>query len=440
MKKSLIVCLMAMVPLMGAMAQQADAVALQAQSLVLSLDEAKQYAVEHNRTIQNAGLSVKQTEAARWQSIASMLPQVSGSLDYTNMCGYEYEMVIPGMGRLAQEMAPTGSLTLKATMTIGGKQIVTALIADLAVEMKDVAKVKTIQAIESNVTSVYVNILATTETVDLLRKNLENLKTLYQMTENSVKVGAAEQIDADQLSVQVASMESTINTTERTVELLKSSLRLLLGVSVETAITLSDPLESIINAEETMKLLSTELNLNDNYDYTLARQQAEMAQKEVTLQGMEYVPTLTGYYQYKGQMSFNEDGYISPTAPNVAGLTVSVPIWSSGVRAAGVTAKKLAYQSAQNTLADTEDQLLVADRQYRYDLVSAYDNYQIQKRNIEVTQRVFDNMAKKFEYGYASSLDVTNTSSNLISAQQNYIQALTSMVSAHINLKNLLNK
>ena len=67
-------------------------------------------------------------------------------------------------------------------------------------------------------------------------------------------------------------------------------------------------------------------------------------------------------------------------------------------------------------------------------------NYQIQKRNIDVTQRVFDNMAKKFEYGYASSLDVTNTSTNLISAQQNYIQALTSMVQAHVNLKNLLNK
>ena len=37
-------------------------------------------------------------------------------------------------------------------------------------------------------------------------------------------------------------------------------------------------------------------------------------------------------------------------------------------------------------------------------------------------------------------LDVTNTSTNLITAQQNYIQALTSMVNAHINLKNLLNK
>lgn len=434
MKKKLIVCILAMVPFMGIVAQQETA-ATQAESLVLSLEEAKQHAVEHNRTIQNAGLSVKQAEAARWQAIASMLPQVSGSLDYTNMCGYE--MKLNGM---PIPMNPTGSLSLQASMTIGGQQIVGALISNLAIDMQDVAKAKTMQVIEANVTNVYVNILATTETVDLLRKNLGNLQTLYQMTENSVKVGAAEQIDADQLSVQVASMESAINTTERTVEVLKSSMRLLLGVSVETAITLSDPLESIINADEAMKLLSTELNLDENYDYTLAKQQTELAQKQVTLKAMEYVPTITGFYQYSGKTYFGEEEGMNMTPPNTVGVTLSVPIWSSGVRAAGVTEKKLAYQAAQNTLADTEDQLRVSDRQYRYDLVSAYDNYQIQKRNIDVTQRVFDNMSKKFEYGYASSLDVTNTSSNLISAQQNYIQALTSMVSAHINLKNLLNK
>lgn len=433
MKRRLIVCLLPLFWVLAAMAQQPE-------TMLLSLEEAKQYAVEHNRTVQNAGLSVKQAEAARWQTIASMLPQVSGSLDYANMCGYATKMDMGPLGVIDVPMNPTGSLSLQASMTIGGQQIVGSLISNLAIEMQDVAKAKTVQAIEANVTNVYVNILATTETVDLLRKNLVNLQNLSKMTQNAVEVGAAEQIDADQLSVQVASMESAINTTERTVEVLYSSLRLLLGVSADEVIDLTDDLDNILNADEAMKLLSTELVLEDNYDYALSKKQAELAQKQVTLKAMEYVPTVTGFYQYSGKTYFGQAEGMNMTPPNTVGVTLSVPIWSSGVRAAGVTEKKLAYQAAQNTLADTEDQLKVQDRQYRYDLVSAYDNYQIQKRNIDVTQRVFDNMAKKFEYGYASSLDVTNTSTNLISAQQNYIQALTSMVQAHVNLKNLLNK
>ena len=430
--KRLIISLITLLSCVSMMAQEAVS---KDSSLVVSLDEAKQYAVEHNRTVQNAGLSVKQAEAARWQSIASMLPQVSGTLGYTNMCGYE--MKLAGM---PVPMNPTGELGIKATMTISGQQIVGSLISDLAKDMQDVAKAKTIQVIEANVTNVYVNILATQETVELLRKNMVNLESLYKMTENAVKVGAAEQIDADQLSVQVASMESAINTTDRTIEVLKSSLQLLLGVDASTEVVLSNKLDDILNVDEAMKLLSSELVLEENYDYALSKQQAELAKKQVTMKAMEYVPSITGFYQYSGKTYFGEAEGMNMTPPNTVGVTVSVPIWSSGVRAAGVTEKKLAYQAAQNTLADTEDQLRVSDRQYRYDLVSAYDNYQIQKRNIEVTQRVFDNMSKKFEYGYASSLDVTNTSTNLITAQQNYIQALTSMVNAHINLKNLLNK
>ena len=430
--KRLIISLITLLSCASIMAQEAVS---KDSSLAVTLDEAKQYAVEHNRTVQNAGLSVKQAEAARWQSIASMLPQVSGTLGYTNMCGHE--MMMAGM---PIPMNPTGELGIKATMTISGQQIVGSLISDLAKDMQDVAKAKTIQVIEANVTNIYVNILATQETVELLRKNMVNLESLYKMTENAVKVGAAEQIDADQLSVQVASMESAINTTDRTIEVLKSSLQLLLGVDASTEVVLSNKLDDILNADEAMKLLSSELILEENYDYALSKQQAELAKKQVTMKAMEYVPSITGFYQYSGKTYFGEAEGMNMTPPNTVGVTVSVPIWSSGVRAAGVTEKKLAYQAAQNTLADTEDQLRVSDRQYRYDLVSAYDNYQIQKRNIEVTQRVFDNMSKKFEYGYASSLDVTNTSTNLITAQQNYIQALTSMVNAHINLKNLLNK
>lgn len=430
--KRLIISLITLLSCASIMAQEAVS---KDSSLAVTLDEAKQYAVEHNRTVQNAGLSVKQAEAARWQAIASMLPQVSGSLDYTNMCGYEMKMA--GM---PIPMNPTGALGIQASMTISGQQIVGSLISDLAKDMQDVAKAKTIQAIEANVTNVYVNILATQETVELLRKNMVNLETLYKMTENAVKVGSAEQIDADQLSVQVASMESAINNTDRAIEVLKSTLQLLLGVDASTEVVLSNKLDDILNVDEAMKLLSSELVLEDNYDYALSKQQAELAKKQVTMKAMEYVPSITGFYQYSAKTYFGEAEGMNMTPPNTVGVTVSVPIWSSGVRAAGVTEKKLAYQAAQNTLADTEDQLRVSDRQYRYDLVSAYDNYQIQKRNIEVTQRVFDNMAKKFEYGYASSLDVTNTSTNLISAQQNYIQALTSMVNAHINLKNLLNK
>jgi outer membrane protein TolC len=90
-------------------------------------------------------------------------------------------------------------------------------------------------------------------------------------------------------------------------------------------------------------------------------------------------------------------------------------------------------------MADMEAQLSIQDRQLRYNLASAVENYNLQKENIEVSQRVFESMSRKFKYGTASSMDINQASNNLISAQNNYVQSMLSMLNAQIALEALLN-
>ncbi len=59
---------------------------------------------------------------------------------------------------------------------------------------------------------------------------------------------------------------------------------------------------------------------------------------------------------------------------------------------------------------------------------------------MEVAGRVFDNIAKKYEYGVASSLEVTNAGTSLISAESNYIESLLDIINAQVSLEQLLNK
>ena len=57
------------------------------QRVSFSLAEAQAYAIEHNRTLANASIDIQKAQASRWQTIASMLPQVDGSYSYSNYCG-----------------------------------------------------------------------------------------------------------------------------------------------------------------------------------------------------------------------------------------------------------------------------------------------------------------------------------------------------------------
>jgi outer membrane protein TolC len=246
-------------------------------------------------------------------------------------------------------------------------------------------------------------------------------------------------VDADQIAIQVNSMKNNINSTKRSTELLYNSLILQLGAKPGTILKLTGTLDNILDMEHTKSLMNEEFDINRNYNYQLLKKSEELSQKQVLMAWMNYLPTLSAYYQYSSKTYFGKDEGMNMTPPNVVGASISVPIFSSGVNAAKVREAKINYRETKNTVQRTEDALMVQERQLRYNLVSAYENYQNQNDNIEVSQRVFNNILNKYKVGMASSLDVTNSSNNLITAQSNYIQSIMELVNAKIELENLLN-
>ncbi|MBO7321035.1 MAG: TolC family protein, partial [Bacteroidales bacterium] len=143
--------------------------------------------------------------------------------------------------------------------------------------------------------------------------------------------------------------------------------------------------------------------------------------------------------QYTGKKNFGEARF-NMTIPHTIGISIAVPIFSSGQRFKALQGAKLEYQKQQNTLADTEMSLKIQHRQLKYNLTSAMERLETQKKNVEVSQRVFDNISLKYEHGYSSSMDVTTSGTNLIAAQSSYVQALLEFVNAQIELEKLLNK
>lgn len=402
--------------------------------LSLTLEQAQQYAVENNKSLQNASLEVRQAHAQRWQTIAAMLPQVDGTVGYTNMLGYEIDF-----GGMSRAMLPYLNTNITASIGLNGQAIMGALLNNLAIEMQDISQKKTESTLRANVSTSYMSVLVLEDIVTLLDSSLTNIERLAEMTQRSVEVGAAEQTSADQIMVKVNALKNSINSNKRNVELARNSLKVLLGLNAETELTLSQTLDELLSAESALALLNEGFDINRNYDYQLLQKNVELAKKNVTMAGLAYTPTLSAYYQYSYRKDFGDGGF-SMSPPHTVGVSLAVPIWSSGKRAAAVTEKKLAYQAAVNTFEETSDNLGIQDQQLRFNLSNAYETYMNERDNIEVTKRVFNSTANKFEHGVASSLDLTNASNDLISAQSTYVQAILTLVNAQVELTKFLNK
>ena len=410
------------------------------EKLSLSLEDAKQYALENNRTLQNAELSVRQAYASRWQTIAAMLPQADMSLGLNYTDGKMKFSMGAGMEMNRDIENLAGSLGVSASIAVNGQLIVGVLLNNLAIEMQNINHKSSELDVVLNVENLYITALAMNKTVSLLDSTLQNLENLYEITKNVVEAGAAEQTQADQLLVQVSSMRSAINSTKRSVELIYNSLALQLACGPDVELELTDDLDALINVEAALQLLGQDFDINNNYSYQLANKNVEMAQKNVVMAGMAYVPTLSAFYQYTSPNKYFSGESAMEQSMGVVGLQLSIPLWSSGKRAAAITEKRLAKQAAENQLADARDGLLVQHKQLRYNLSTAYEDFDVQKMNIDVSQRVFSSVSNKFEHGYASSLELTNASTTFLTAQNDYIQSILNLLEAQINLKKLLNK
>ena len=427
MKKSTILIALAFAAFGGTLQAQ--------QTLSLSLDQAQQYAIEHSKTIQNASLDVQKAEAAKWEAISSMLPQVKTSFDYQNMCGYAMNMT-----GFSIPMNPNGTFGVQASIALTGQQIIGALISKISTEMSDITLRQSEQSTRSSVKGLYTSILVMEKTVELLDSNLFNMQRLEASTNEAVRVGASEQVDADKFAVTVAQLRTSINATKRSLSMLYNSLKLQLGMNVNDNIVLTDKVDGLLDVNTAANTINQGFELDNNYSYQLLKKSEELAKQNVTMAWMKFTPTLSTYYQYSKKTYFGKNEGFNMTPPNMVGASVSLPLWSTGSRAASVKQAKIDLEKMQNTKQQTEDALLVQYDQLKYNLVSAIESYRIQDANLDVSRRVFDNVSEKYKYGRASSLEVTNASSDLISAQSSYIQAVMEVINAQTALEDLINQ
>ncbi|MBQ9546896.1 MAG: TolC family protein [Bacteroidales bacterium] len=404
-------------------------------NLRLSLEEAQQYAEQHNYTLQNASLDIRVNEAKRWQAIASMLPQISTGFDYQNMCGYELAFANTGM---KIPMNPNGTFNIQAAIALTGAQIVSKGLTDIALSMSNIQQKQNVQTVRSNVKKTYTSILVMEETVSLLDSSLANMEQLMKSTQGAVDAGAVEQITADKLSVQVASLRNSLISTRRSLNVLYNSMVLLLGADVDTKITLTTSVDELMDIEKIAQIGQRQFNIEQNYDYMLLTESEKVSKKQILLAKMNATPTVSAYYQYSYKTYFGRDAGMNMTPPNVIGISISQPLFKSGSVLSQVKAAKLSYQETLNSKRQAEDGLKVQYNQLCYDLASAIDSYRTQKDNIDVSKRVFDNTLEKYKYGMATNVDVTNSSTDIITAQSNYIQAVLSVINAQVALENMM--
>ena len=421
----------------------ASALSLSAQdspaALTLTVDQAVDYALDKNRNIASARYELLASEKGVWEAIAAGLPSLDGSISMTNNLIIPV-MVFNGMSfKVGTDYEYSYGISA-STSVFNAPYLVGIQTAKLARSITQKGLTQTEEDTRESVKTTYYIILVSHQTLDVLKKNITNLEEILTSTKAMYSVGMAEATDVDQMQSSVTTLKNTRASMERSIEVNYNMLRFLLGVDRETEIILSEALDDILAKVRIESVLDDSFSLEENINYQLVEDQVRLS--ELSLKGVKasVLPSLGAAYAYSRAGRGDEIGALSFANGSYVALQLRVPIFASGLRHTSIQKAKINLDKANNTKMMVSDQLLIQEKQLRYNLVSANEQYVSQKENIEIAERVLKSYENKYNQGMASSLDLTQANNNYLTAQNNYISALMNLLQTKVAFDKLMNK
>lgn len=413
-----------------------------------SLKEAQEYALTHSFTSRDKQLEFEKAQKTIAETRAIGLPQVSAGLDFTynaqigkqvipasafNPAAPEDEFIYAQFGLGYSNI---GNLSLNQLIFDGSYFVAlqaTKVVKDGARLEVEVSELE----VKKNVAQAYYGVLVSQETIDIIRENLVSLQKNFEETRALFQNGFVEEQDADQLELLVSSLQNNLNRSERQLKIAKMLLNFNMGRYVETELELTDGIEDLMVDEAVVQESAFTLDKNVNFQYVKTLETG--AQLSLKNEKWKYAPTINGFVRH-GQSNYSNDfgdmfNFHRYWIPNTAiGASLKWDLFT-GLRRNAVKQKaELDLDKATIARMQTANQLTYQYEQAKSEYEYAFDNYNTEKRNVELSKSIRDKMRVKYQEGIASSLDLTQAENQYYDVQRNYLQSLQNVLIAKQNL------
>ena len=439
----------------------------QATFMSFSLKQAQEFAMENNTSMKNAQLDIKMAEKKIWETKAMGLPQVSASGTYTHLFvvpeanfggsslisnsreGTTIAAVSTGNGAdsIFQNYFPGDPIKLgvkdNATVNLNvsqlifsGEYIVGLQATKVFYQISQNSLQSTMADVKESVANTYFLVLLMEQNKEILSKSLSNVtKTLSDMKEMS-RQGFIENTDIDQLELTVNTLENGIRSVNNQIVASNDLLKFQLGLSFENTLTLTDKLEDVLGLADIVSISAKQFQVQNHITYKIMENQEAAGLLNVKRQKSAYLPSLAAFYRHTENL---KKASLDFTMKDMAGLSLSVPIFSGGMRNVMVQQREMELEKIKNAKSNVASGLELDFINSRNTFNSAYDQYVSEKRNIELTSRIYDKTLIKYKEGISSSMDLTNAQNQYLNAQKNYFTALYTLLVSNNKLDKLLN-
>lgn len=444
-----------------------------------SLDEAIAFALENNRTAKNAVRDIEAAKKQKWETTATGLPQINGTVNYQNNIKQQVSLLpasafdpfnqirqlndfydlssLPVIDNIpaapgSDEFIPVvfgTKQSVNANVTLNqlifdGSYLVGLQSAKVFLEISQNAKEKTDLQIRQAVINAYGNVLLSEESVAILERNKRTLEKNLNETRKIYENGLTEEEDVEQLEITLSSIESNFRNVKRLRDLSYKMLNITMGIDLNNDTKLTDSLQALTIENIAPSILLMEDDVTQTVDYKIAVNDTKSKELLLKLEKSKALPSLSGFVTAGYNGNGNDFGFFEREqqwfGSAAFGVNLNIPIFSSLQRSAATQRAKINFEKAQDDLLEVEQQLKLQIDAAKSDYQLAVEEYETAKKNLRLSERIEKKNQVKFFEGIGSSFELRQAQTQLYTAQQEYLQTMLDVINKKAALETILNQ
>ena len=420
----------------------------QEKSMRISLNEAIDFAIENSYNTKASKNGISSAKETVRETSATGLPQINASFDYQNFLKQPVSLADFDDDGIDEQFVFGKKQNLSASVTLSqlifdGSYLVALQASKAYLKISEQANEKTEILTREAVVNAYGAVLVAEKSllilagnVNILEKNLHDAQKIYEN-------GFNEQEDVEQLEITLGTLKNQRNNLEKMKGIAYQMLNLALGNSINTALVLTDSLDTLATTNIDLGLLSETFNFSNHIDFKIAENDRESKRLLMQLERSKALPSLSAFVNYGNQAFSDSFSFFNRSQQwfdsSLLGVSLKVPIFSSFSRKARTAQARIALETSDIRLEETKQRLSLMAQKAKNEYQLSVENYTTAKRNVQLSERIEKKQRIKFFEGISSSFDLLQAQNQLYTQQQNYVQSMLDVIAKKVALENALN-
>ena len=387
-------------------------------SIIISLDQAIEIALEESRTIKISNLTIEKSGYAKKGSYAALYPNISASGSYQRTLKKQIMAMDFGGQAMEIEVGKWNNVNagISAAMPLINAQLweslkLSALDVELAVEQARSSKISMV----AQVKKAYYAVLLAQQVYVVYKEVYDNAAKNFEYTEQLYNAGKTSEYEYLRMQVNVKNAEPNVYSSLTAIDLAIWQLKAIMGIDLETKIGVIGSID-LYKDEMMSYTLSNDVDLENNSALAQLSLQNEQLERTIKMTKFQYIPTLSASFAYN-YMAMGDDFNFKWNPYSVAGLTLNIPIFDGFSKRNNIRQYKASQNILELTMEDTERNLRVAFKNYENEIATFMKNYIAAESTLEMAQRSYDIAEKMYELGKTTLLELNDAQLALVQAQ-----------------------